>query len=197
MRLERWDEKLLQVPLYSTHFISRCLWQWMNICTYMSRWQRFAFTMSRNYTRKRGRNNVTLDELIRTITPKGRCKPRKRKQHFNRKSCFSDLMYIYFDMCVIYTSLDSYGLRHRYGYELFTYTSHVLMHEKLVVMETASVPDSVKAELLQRIRSYLMSAALWSIQDRTVFHFIYQRWYCSICIGFVTIHSSFLAIYIA
>ncbi|KAH7278575.1 hypothetical protein KP509_38G047200 [Ceratopteris richardii] len=50
----------------------------------------------RALTRKRGRADVTLDELIRTITPKGR----------------------------------------------------------------SSVPDSVKAELLQRIRSFLLSAAL-------------------------------------
>uniref|UniRef100_A0A453GC69 Uncharacterized protein n=1 Tax=Aegilops tauschii subsp. strangulata TaxID=200361 RepID=A0A453GC69_AEGTS len=27
--------------------------------------------------------------------------------------------------------------------------------------ETASVPDAVKAELLQRIRSFLMSSSLW------------------------------------
>ncbi|KAI5068220.1 hypothetical protein GOP47_0016565 [Adiantum capillus-veneris] len=50
----------------------------------------------RAFTRKRGRTDVTLDELIRTITPKGR----------------------------------------------------------------SSVPDTVKAELLQRIRSFLLSAAL-------------------------------------
>ncbi|KAF9601847.1 hypothetical protein IFM89_023612 [Coptis chinensis] len=48
------------------------------------------------FTRKKGRNNVTVDELVHVITPKGR----------------------------------------------------------------ASVPDSVKAELLQRIRSFLVSAAL-------------------------------------
>ncbi|MBA0601238.1 hypothetical protein Gorai_004421 [Gossypium raimondii] len=49
-----------------------------------------------SYVKKKGRNNVTLDDLVHLITPKGR----------------------------------------------------------------ASVPDFVKAELLQRIRSFLMSAAL-------------------------------------
>ncbi|KAK9117546.1 hypothetical protein Sjap_016493 [Stephania japonica] len=52
--------------------------------------------LCRAFTRKKGRNNVTVDDLVHVITPKGR----------------------------------------------------------------ASVPDSVKAELLQRIRSFLVSAAL-------------------------------------
>ncbi|AQK98611.1 E2 protein isoform 5 [Zea mays] len=52
--------------------------------------------LCRAYARKKGRNNVTVDDLIHVITPKGR----------------------------------------------------------------ASVPDSVKAELLQRIRSFLMSTTL-------------------------------------
>ncbi|EOY02794.1 Enhancer of yellow 2, putative isoform 2, partial [Theobroma cacao] len=51
---------------------------------------------SRAYIKKKGRNNVTVDDLVHLITPKGR----------------------------------------------------------------ASIPDSVKAELLQRIRSFLVSAAL-------------------------------------
>ncbi|KAF8390644.1 hypothetical protein HHK36_025171 [Tetracentron sinense] len=51
---------------------------------------------TRAFTRKRGRNNVTVDDLVHEITPKGR----------------------------------------------------------------ASIPDSVKAELLQRIRSFLVSASL-------------------------------------
>ncbi|XP_008654967.1 transcription and mRNA export factor ENY2-like isoform X1 [Zea mays] len=55
-----------------------------------------CFTFLRAYARKKGRNNVTVDDLIHVITPKGR----------------------------------------------------------------ASVPDSVKAELLQRIRSFLMSTTL-------------------------------------
>lgn len=50
----------------------------------------------RAYIKKKGRNNVTVDDLVHLITPKGR----------------------------------------------------------------ASIPDSVKAELLQRIRSFLVSAAL-------------------------------------
>ncbi|MFQ6648007.1 hypothetical protein Gotur_021630 [Gossypium turneri] len=53
----------------------------------------------RSYVKKKGRNNVTVDDLVHLITPKGR-------------------------------------------------------------VYAASVPDSVKAELLQRIRSFLMSAAL-------------------------------------
>ncbi|KAK9108478.1 hypothetical protein Syun_024489 [Stephania yunnanensis] len=52
--------------------------------------------LCRAFTRKKGRNNVTVDDLVHVITPKGR----------------------------------------------------------------ASVPDSVKAELLQRIRSFLVSVAL-------------------------------------
>ncbi|KAG8081683.1 hypothetical protein GUJ93_ZPchr0019g2683 [Zizania palustris] len=54
------------------------------------------FVFCRAYARNKGRNNVTVDDLIHVITPKGR----------------------------------------------------------------ASVPDSVKAELLQRIRSFLMSSSL-------------------------------------
>ncbi|KZV40003.1 hypothetical protein F511_12398 [Dorcoceras hygrometricum] len=52
--------------------------------------------LCREFARKKGRNNVTVDDLINAITPKGR----------------------------------------------------------------ASVPDSVKAEMLQRIRSFLASIAL-------------------------------------
>eukprot|EP00249_Psilotum_nudum_P018405 c26787_g2_i1 orf=687-1022(-) len=59
-------------------------------------WKDEMKALCRSFTRKRGRNNVTMDEIVRSITPKGR----------------------------------------------------------------ASVPDSVKAELLQRIRTFLMSAAL-------------------------------------
>ncbi|KAF8369796.1 hypothetical protein HHK36_032177 [Tetracentron sinense] len=56
----------------------------------------------RAFTRKRGRNNVTVDDLVDVITPKGR----------------------------------------------------------------ASVPDSVKAELLQRIRSFLCQLPLMSIRQQ-------------------------------
>ncbi|XP_072965237.1 transcription and mRNA export factor ENY2 isoform X2 [Typha angustifolia] len=59
-------------------------------------WRDEMKALCRAYARKKGRNNVTVDDLVHVITPKGR----------------------------------------------------------------ASVPDSVKAELLQRIRSFLMSAAL-------------------------------------
>ncbi|XP_020248432.1 transcription and mRNA export factor SUS1 [Asparagus officinalis] len=59
-------------------------------------WRDEMKALCRAYARKKGRNNVTVDDLIDVITPKGR----------------------------------------------------------------ASVPDSVKAELLQRIRSFLMAAAL-------------------------------------
>ncbi|KAF8378000.1 hypothetical protein HHK36_029333 [Tetracentron sinense] len=59
-------------------------------------WRDEMKAQCRAFTRKRGRNNVTVDDLVDVITPKGR----------------------------------------------------------------ASVPDSVKAELLQRIRSFLVSAAL-------------------------------------
>ncbi|KAJ0038767.1 transcription and mRNA export factor ENY2-like [Pistacia vera] len=58
-------------------------------------WRDEMKALCRAYTRKKGRNNVTVDDLVHVITPKGR----------------------------------------------------------------ASVPDSVKAELLQRIRSFLASAA--------------------------------------
>ncbi|CAK9137348.1 unnamed protein product [Ilex paraguariensis] len=57
-------------------------------------WRDEMKSLCRAFTRKKGRNNVTLDDLVHVITPKGR----------------------------------------------------------------ASVPDSVKAELLQRIRSFLASA---------------------------------------
>ncbi|KAF3334999.1 transcription and mRNA export factor SUS1 [Carex littledalei] len=60
-------------------------------------WRDDMKSLCRAYARKKGRNNVTVDDLIHVITPKGR----------------------------------------------------------------ASVPDSVKAELLQRIKSFLMSASLW------------------------------------
>ncbi|KAJ4749602.1 Transcription and mRNA export factor SUS1 [Rhynchospora pubera] len=60
-------------------------------------WRDDMKSLCRAYAKKKGRNNVTVDELIHIITPKGR----------------------------------------------------------------ASVPDSVKAELLQRIRSFLMSSSLW------------------------------------
>ncbi|KAL6839961.1 hypothetical protein ACP4OV_029771 [Aristida adscensionis] len=60
-------------------------------------WRDEMKAICRAYARKKGRNNVTVDDLIHVITPKGR----------------------------------------------------------------ASVPDSVKAELLQRIRSFLMSSSLW------------------------------------
>ncbi|KAF5179076.1 Transcription and mrna export factor eny2 [Thalictrum thalictroides] len=59
-------------------------------------WKDEMNALCRAFTRKKGRNNVTVDDLVHVITPKGR----------------------------------------------------------------ASVPDSVKAELLQRIRSFLVSAAL-------------------------------------
>ncbi|RCV28773.1 hypothetical protein SEVIR_5G435800v4 [Setaria viridis] len=59
-------------------------------------WRDEMKALCRAYARKKGRNNVTVDDLIHVITPKGR----------------------------------------------------------------ASVPDSVKAELLQRIRSFLMSTSL-------------------------------------
>ncbi|XP_044488621.1 transcription and mRNA export factor ENY2-like [Mangifera indica] len=58
-------------------------------------WRDEMRALCRAYTRKKGRNNVTVDDLVHVITPKGR----------------------------------------------------------------ASVPDSVKAELLQRIRSFLASTA--------------------------------------
>ncbi|KAK9276785.1 hypothetical protein L1049_006321 [Liquidambar formosana] len=59
-------------------------------------WRDEMKALCRAFTRKKGRNNVTVDDLVHVITPKGR----------------------------------------------------------------ASIPDSVKAELLQRIRSFLASAAL-------------------------------------
>ncbi|KAB2084779.1 hypothetical protein ERO13_A05G338800v2 [Gossypium hirsutum] len=59
-------------------------------------WKDEMKALCRAYVKKKGRNNVTVDDLVHLITPKGR----------------------------------------------------------------ASVPDSVKAELLQRIRSFLTSAAL-------------------------------------
>ncbi|KAK3036443.1 hypothetical protein RJ639_030042 [Escallonia herrerae] len=59
-------------------------------------WKDEMETICRAYIKKQGRKNVTLDELVRVITPKGR----------------------------------------------------------------ASIPDSIKAELLQRIRTFLVSAAL-------------------------------------
>ncbi|KAG8054179.1 hypothetical protein GUJ93_ZPchr0001g30856 [Zizania palustris] len=59
-------------------------------------WRDEMKALCRAYARNKGRNNVTVDDLIHVITPKGR----------------------------------------------------------------ASVPDSVKAELLQRIRSFLMSSSL-------------------------------------
>uniref|UniRef100_A0A5B7BIK0 Transcription and mRNA export factor ENY2 n=1 Tax=Davidia involucrata TaxID=16924 RepID=A0A5B7BIK0_DAVIN len=58
-------------------------------------WRDEMKALCRAFTKKKGRNNVTVDDLVHVITPKGR----------------------------------------------------------------ASVPDSVKAELLQRIRSFLASAA--------------------------------------
>ncbi|KAG9139575.1 hypothetical protein Leryth_016341 [Lithospermum erythrorhizon] len=61
-----------------------------------SGWKDEMKALCRSYARKKGRNNVTVDDLVHVITPKGR----------------------------------------------------------------ASVPDPVKAELLQRIRSFLASAAL-------------------------------------
>ncbi|KAJ3678282.1 hypothetical protein LUZ60_002085 [Juncus effusus] len=60
-------------------------------------WRDDMKSLCRAYAKKKGRNNVTVDDLIHLITPKGR----------------------------------------------------------------ATVPDSVKAELLQRIRSFLMSTSLW------------------------------------
>uniref|UniRef100_A0A1D1Z870 Transcription and mRNA export factor ENY2 n=1 Tax=Anthurium amnicola TaxID=1678845 RepID=A0A1D1Z870_9ARAE len=59
-------------------------------------WRDEMKALCRAYTRKKGRNNVTVDDLIQAITPKGR----------------------------------------------------------------ASVPDSTKAELLQRIRTFLSAVAL-------------------------------------
>ncbi|XP_011620809.1 transcription and mRNA export factor SUS1 [Amborella trichopoda] len=59
-------------------------------------WRDEMKALCRAFTMKKGRNNVTVDELIHVITPKGR----------------------------------------------------------------SSVPDAIKAELLQRIRSFLMTAAL-------------------------------------
>ncbi|MBA0605938.1 hypothetical protein Godav_018465 [Gossypium davidsonii] len=59
-------------------------------------WKDEMKALCRAHVKKKGRNNVTVDDLVHLITPKGR----------------------------------------------------------------ASVPDSVKAELLQRIRTFLMSAAL-------------------------------------
>ncbi|XP_042496647.1 transcription and mRNA export factor ENY2-like [Macadamia integrifolia] len=59
-------------------------------------WRDEMKALCRAFSRKKGRNNVTVDDLVNVITPKGR----------------------------------------------------------------ASVPDSVKAELLQRIRTFLVSVAL-------------------------------------
>ncbi|CAM6032759.1 unnamed protein product [Sphagnum compactum] len=60
-------------------------------------WRDELKAQCRAFTRKKGRANITVDDLVRTITPKGR----------------------------------------------------------------AMVPDNVKAELLQRIRTFLLSDALW------------------------------------
>ncbi|XP_050380881.1 transcription and mRNA export factor ENY2 [Argentina anserina] len=59
-------------------------------------WKDEMKALCRSFIKKKGRNNVTVDDLVHVITPKGR----------------------------------------------------------------ASIPDSIKAELLQRIRTFLMSAAL-------------------------------------
>ncbi|KAL6135912.1 hypothetical protein ACLB2K_068137 [Fragaria x ananassa] len=59
-------------------------------------WKDEMKALCRSFITKKGRNNVTVDDLVHVITPKGR----------------------------------------------------------------ASIPDSIKAELLQRIRTFLMSAAL-------------------------------------
>ncbi|KAK4754849.1 hypothetical protein SAY87_008606 [Trapa incisa] len=59
-------------------------------------WKDEMKSLCRQYIKKKGRNNVTVDDLVHAITPKGR----------------------------------------------------------------ASIPDSIKAELLQRIRSFLASASL-------------------------------------
>ncbi|KAL6143110.1 hypothetical protein ACLB2K_053806 [Fragaria x ananassa] len=59
-------------------------------------WKDEMKALCRSFIKKKGRNNVTVDDLVHVITPKGR----------------------------------------------------------------ASIPDSIKAELLQRIRTFLISAAL-------------------------------------
>ncbi|XP_027352768.1 transcription and mRNA export factor ENY2 isoform X1 [Abrus precatorius] len=68
-------------------------------------WKDEMKALCRDVVKKKGRNNVTVDELVHVITPKGR----------------ENLSNLFF---------------------------------------AASVPDSIKAELLQRIRTFLVSAAL-------------------------------------
>ncbi|OEL36804.1 Transcription and mRNA export factor SUS1, partial [Dichanthelium oligosanthes] len=85
-------------------------------------WRDEMKALCRAYARKKGRNNVTVDDLIHVITPKGRGKSKKKM-----------LLFVVAPLTVL--------------------SIHF-------ACETASVPDSVKAELLQRIRSFLMSTSL-------------------------------------
>ncbi|KAG6512900.1 hypothetical protein ZIOFF_031039 [Zingiber officinale] len=76
-------------------------------------WRDEMRALCRAYAKKKGRNNVTVDDLVHVITPKGR-----------EKSCIS-------------------------------VTSNFA-----ISTSASSVPDSVKAELLLRIQSFLKSVPL-------------------------------------
>lgn len=150
--------------------------------------------MCRAYARKKGRNNVTVDDLIHVITPKGRGKRfflhSLVSLHFKNTiwSMSSHAFFFYLrtmiglgmeqmdnPQSIMFESFSSsFFLLRKKCSLLSSFTFLLCQSENLLLFvvapdtllsiyfacATASVPDSVKAELLQRIRSFLMSTSL-------------------------------------
>ena len=160
--------------------------------------------LCRAYARKKGRNNVTVDDLIHVITPKGRGKwsflPLDfffwlQLEFFSQISLYAqknnslcvfawfvfrtmtkpgakqidnpwDIMIESFSFCFPFVPWNAHcwAVLHFYFPGRENLLIFVLVPLTLLSIyfacETASAPDSVKAELLQRIRSFLMSTTL-------------------------------------
>ncbi|KAK7354334.1 hypothetical protein VNO80_19794 [Phaseolus coccineus] len=84
----------------------------------------FLLTLYIAVVKKKGRNNVTVDELVHVITPKVR------------------------------------ETETIIAWDVFSFSQTDNIENLSNMFFAASVPDTIKAELLQRIRSLLVSAAL-------------------------------------
>ncbi|KAG6741613.1 hypothetical protein POTOM_053692 [Populus tomentosa] len=87
----------------------------------------------RAFIKKKGKNNVTVDDLIHVITPKGRGGGSSVSEVYLLLSTQDNLL-VYLLFSRIQISVRNFS--------------------------PASIPDSIKAELLQRIRSFLVQAAV-------------------------------------
>jgi hypothetical protein len=114
---------------------------------------------SRAFTRKKGRANITVDDLVRTITPKGRGMVALSANP-------SVYLFLNFRLLVsqLFPCLDEQECWNCSSFFWCGTRKMDVNHSALKLYlwtGAAMVPDNVKAELLQRIRSFLLSDALW------------------------------------